>query len=129
MWWWPVPPMPAPPPPAPPPAPPAPPAPRKSARIKCRIHGEITWERHLICKRCGRMWQRHNPAEEYHAPSDGRCKCDRKLIATKRGDPHATGRPLCPRCFAERAGLRQPEDRKVSLQLCRLIPKKKEKEG
>lgn len=61
----------------------------------CSTHGYLTWNGHLICGNCRRVYQTTNPSAERFAPDV--CVCSANLRPQPR-EPFA-GRPLCHLCF------------------------------
>ena len=96
---------------------PVPPPPKPLGAIPCKRHGPQPFEGHLLCRKCGRLWQRILRVEPHWPFSTGRCTCDRKLLPTRPDDAVATAVRYCPKCYVERSELRCSRERARTLLL------------
>lgn len=66
----------------------------EQASITCEKHGDVVWDGHIACSKCGAAYMRT------HAPQRcANCGTRLKKHPTRRDVPFS-GIPCCPACFA-----------------------------
>ena len=78
-----------------PPRPASPPPPPRNV-TRCRRHGEQPWERTIVCKTCGRVFQVLNASAAHFAPEA--CPCGVRLLPAPHVARHSAT-PICTPCF------------------------------
>ena len=76
---------------------------QQTRTVRCEKHGEVRWQGHLICEKCGAAYTTHDETLWSHAP--GRCaNCHARLLPVKIEDVftkrvYFSARTCCPTCY------------------------------
>jgi hypothetical protein len=66
--------------------------------LRCRTHGLVRWEGHVVCSSCDRVYTTHDAGLATDAPMQ--CACGAQLAP--EGQEKFTARCICRKCFEAR---------------------------